>query len=311
MSKKNPAHAAFFFDTFLKSVEMKNLMMLLLIKFKITNVFVAFVFILVLILYGLSSQAQGDLLLYPKRIVFEGNTRMQVVNLVNTGKDTVIYRISVVQIRMLENGTFETITEPDSAQQFADPFFRFFPRQVLLPPNKAQTVKIQLYNTNDLKPGEYRSHIYLRAEPDKKPLGEDDKIKETQAIAVKVVAVFGISIPVIIRVGESTTKLSITNAQLETVNNDMDKLKVEVMRTGNMSVYGDIAVNHISNLGKITQVGIIKGMALYAPYEKRIFEIPIKTEQRLNLHQGKLHITYSTQPDAKSVVLAETDLLLK
>ena len=45
-------------------------------------------------------KAQGDLLLYPKRIVFDGSTRSQTLSLVNNGSDTARYVISVVQIRM-------------------------------------------------------------------------------------------------------------------------------------------------------------------------------------------------------------------
>ena len=68
--------------------------------------------------------AQGDLMIYPKRIVFEGAKRSQEINLANSGKDTARYVLSVVQIRMKEDGSFEQITEPDPGQVFADKFFR-------------------------------------------------------------------------------------------------------------------------------------------------------------------------------------------
>ena len=74
---------------------------------------------------GLS--AQGDLLITPRRVVFEGSKRSMDLNLANTGKDTATYAISLVQIRMLEDGGFETITSPDPGQQFADRYLRFFP----------------------------------------------------------------------------------------------------------------------------------------------------------------------------------------
>ena len=66
------------------------------------------------------------------------------LNLANIGRDTATYAISLVQIRMTEEGGFETITEPDEGQLFASPYLRFFPRSVTLGPNEAQTVKIQL-----------------------------------------------------------------------------------------------------------------------------------------------------------------------
>ena len=159
--------------------------------------------------FSLQSFAQGDLLLYPKRIIFEGSKKSQTLNVANTGKDTVRYLISVVQMRMKEDGSFETISQPDSAQHFADKNFRFFPRNVILGPNESQTVKMQLINTDQLQPGEYRSHLYFRAEPEKRPLGEESSVKDSSSISVKLVAVFGISIPIIIRAGESTTKVAL------------------------------------------------------------------------------------------------------
>jgi P pilus assembly chaperone PapD len=90
------------------------------------------------------SMAQGDLLITPRRVVFEGSKRSMDLNLANTGKDTATYAISLMQIRMKEDGGFETITDPDPGQRFADRFIRFFPRSVTLGPNEAQAVKIKL-----------------------------------------------------------------------------------------------------------------------------------------------------------------------
>ena len=64
------------------------------------------------------SYAQGDLLLYPKRLVFDGSKRIQELNFANTGKDTARYILSIVQIRMKEDGSFENITEPVCGKKF-------------------------------------------------------------------------------------------------------------------------------------------------------------------------------------------------
>ncbi len=263
-----------------------------------------------LLILSMQLKAQGDLLLYPKRIVFEGSKRSQTLNLANSGKDTGRYFVSVVQVKMNEDGGFETISNPDSAQHFADKNFRFFPRNVVLAPGEAQSIKIQLVNTNELQLGEYRSHIYFRAEADKKPLGEKEVVTDTSAIAVKVVAVFGISIPVIIRVGESATQVSLSDALLELSKDFEPSLKVTFHRSGNMSVYGDISVDHISPEGKVTRIGIAKGMALYTPNRVRYFNLLLDKNIGVDYHKGKLHIAYTTQPDAKSIKIAETDLLL-
>ena len=264
-----------------------------------------------LILFSITAKAQGNLLLYPKRIVFEGKKKSEIINLSNTGKDTVKYFISVVQSRMKEDGAFETIILPDSGQNFAGKYFRFFPRNVVLGPNEAQSVKIQLINTTGMEPGEYRSHIYFRSEPDKKPLGEVETPKDSSSITVNLVAIFGISIPIIIRVGESTTQVSLSDAKFEMKNDTIPSLNINFNRTGNMSVYGDISVDHISLQGKVTRIAIAKGMALYTPNHKRHFNLLLDKNAGIDYHKGRLHIAYTTQPDAKSVKIAETELELK
>lgn len=259
--------------------------------------------------FSIRSSGQGDLLLYPKRVIFEGSKKSQSLNIANTGKDTVRYFISVVQIRMKEDGSFETITQPDSAQHFADKNFRFFPRNVVLGPNESQTVKMQLINTDQLAPGEYRSHLYFRAEPEKRPLGEEAP-KDSSSISVKLVAVFGISIPVIIRVGEPTTNISLSNPSFEFAKDSIPSLKVTFKRTGNMSVYGDILVDHISDKGKVTRVGMAKGMAIYAPNPSRYFHLLLDTKAGIDYKKGKLRLIYSAPADAKSGKIAEMEVIL-
>lgn len=281
--------------------------------YSLSSVFIKRTFALLssLVLLALvSANAQGDLLLFPKRILFEGSQKSQTLNLANSGKDTVRYIISVVQVRMKKDGVFETISQPDSGQRFADKFFRFFPRSVVLAPNEAQSVKIQLINTNELEPGEYRSHIYFRAEADKKPLGEDKQDKAATAISVNLVAVYGISIPVIIRVGAPSLSMNLTAPALEWKDNMPPSLQVTFNRSGNVSAYGDVAVDYVSLTGKTTQIGIIKGMAVYTPNVERRLNLQLENKAGINYHQGKLRVTYTTQADAKSVKMAETELVL-
>src|SRR5665647_386403 len=111
--------------------------------------------IIIICLISSKANAQGNLLIFPKRIVFDGSKRLAVLNLSNIGKDSATYVISIIQIRMKEDGSFETITQPDSAQFFADKNLRIFPRTVTLAPQEAQTVKVQVIKTNELSPGEY------------------------------------------------------------------------------------------------------------------------------------------------------------
>ena len=255
-----------------------------------------------------NSFAQGDLMIYPKRIVFEGAKRSQEINLANSGKDTARYVLSVIQIRMKDDGSFEQITEPDPGQSFADKYFRIFPRTVVLAPNEAQTVKVQLTNTGNLQPGEYRSHLYLRAEEEKKPLGEGDGPKDSTTISVKLVAVFGISIPVIIRSGENNTEIKLTDLSFN-AKDTTPTVKFTFNRNGNMSSYGDIAVNYISPEGKTVTVATAKGLAVYTPTTKRYFNLPLSQPPGIDYSKGTLQVTYNYDP-SKNDKIAEEKIAL-
>ncbi len=277
-----------------------------------TPTYFSFVLFGLLILFSGKALAQGNLLIFPKRVVFDGSKRSQAINLSNIGKDTARYNISYINIRMREDGGFEKITQPDTGQYFADPYIRFFPRRVVLKPNESQVVKLQLTKTSQLKEGEYRSHLYFSAVPVVKPLGEEEiQEKDTTGISVRLIPAFGISIANIIRRGKSTTEVSLSNLSFEEFNDTIPIIKMEFHRTGNMSVYGDLVVRHISSDGKKTVVGKINGFAVYTPGNLRKCKIELKKTEEVDYHEGKLVVTYSTQPDAKNKKLAEAELALQ
>lgn len=255
--------------------------------------------------------AQGNLLITPKRIVFEGQKRSQDINLANIGNDTARYEVSFIQIRMKEDGNFEQITQPDSGQFFADKNLRLFPRVVTLGPNEAQLIKIQVSQANKLSPGEYRSHLYFRAVPNKDPLGERPVKADTAGVSVRIVPVFGISIPVIIRAGESTAKVSLSRLELEGLSDSLQVMKVRFNRTGNFSVYGDLKIEHISENGKTTQVGHIKGISVYTPNLKRDVKVNLDHKPGVNYRSGKLLVSYGSSTEGQTEPMASAELLLK
>lgn len=260
-------------------------------------------------LFAQQVKAQGDLQLFPKRVVFDGSKKSQDLSLANNGKDTARYIISVVQIRMKEDGSFETVTEPDAGQQFADKNIRFFPRSVVLAPNEAQTVKVQLIRYNELTAGEYRSHIYLRAEPEKKPLGEQQASKDSTSLSVRLVPIFGISIPVIIRVGDYNADVSITKASFSMDSTQGPLLKMDLNRTGNMSVYGTITVNYVSDKGKTTRVGFVKGVSVYTPNTLRHIILPLEARNNVDYSKGELVVSFTnTSGPAEKVVQEKVSL---
>lgn len=258
-----------------------------------------------------TASAQGNLLITPRRAVFEGQKRSIDLNLANIGLDSATYAISLVQIRMKDDGSFELITAPDPGQNFADKNIRFFPRTVTLAPNEAQVVKVQLIKSGDLAPGEYRSHFYFRAVPGSAPRGEEKAPVDSGTISIKLTPIFGITIPVIIRIGEYSANISMTDIQLVNVNDTVPRLSLTFHRSGTMSVYGDLTVDHISSLGKITRVGIANGIAVYTPNTIRKFQFNLNRVPGVDFSSGTIRVLYSAPSDVKPARFAEAELKLQ
>lgn len=252
--------------------------------------------------------AQGDLLIFPKRVVFEGKNKVAQVILSNTGKDSAVYNVSFVQYRMTEEGAFQIITAPDAGQNFATPYVRVFPRQVTLAPGESQTVKVQVVNTNSLADGEYRSHLYFRAEKNQQPLGSENKSKDSTSIAVKLEAVYGISIPTIITKGISHTTVTIDKLSYSKEGASQHFLYFNLNRSGNMSAYGDITVYYISSEGKSYEVGNVRGIAVYTPGNVRKIKLAVQQPNGIHFSGGMFTVKYTQNESNK--VLAEAALEL-
>ncbi len=255
-------------------------------------------------------RAQGDLLITPRRLVFEGSKRAVDMNLANSGKDSATYAISLVQMRMTVDGRFETITEPDPGQLFADKYIRFFPRTVTLGPNESQVVKVQLLRAGQLATGEYRSHFYFRAVPKPVPLGDNTPQGDSGSISIVLKPIFGITIPAIIRVGEVSAEVTISDLSLKMVRDTIPNFSLVFDRSGNASVYGDLVIYHISVQGKETRVGIANGIAVYTPNTRRTFQFNLNRVPGVDYTSGTLRAVFSAPSDVKPERYAEAEVAL-
>jgi len=256
------------------------------------------------------THAQGDLLITPRRVVFEGNREKQEITLANTGTDTARYEISFVQYRMNTDGSFEIISEPDSGQYFADSFIRYFPRSVVLGPRESQVLRMQLRKTPDMAKGEYRSHLYFRAVPLQKPLGEEDQVIDTNAIGIKLTPIFGISIPVIVRIGTSPSTISLAELSIEKKEDNTDWLKMSFQRRGEQSMYGDLVAEFTSNDGITYSVGLVRGIGIYTPNETRNFSFQLNKPEGIELKNGKLTLKFISANESKPEIYAQSVLNL-
>lgn len=266
--------------------------------------------LVILAFCGISSrvEAQGNLLITPMRVVFDGKAQKETLYLVNRGNDTTTFSISFVNYLMREDGSFVAITHRDSVPMNAVPYLRIFPRQVTLAPNESQTVLLQLRKSAAMEPGEYRSHIYFRSETDYAPVGMSSSEK-SDGVSIRLSPIYGICIPVIIRTGAVNVKATISDARIENASDTSRLLRLTINRTGNISTYGDLTVYFVSDRGREEEVGSLKGVGIYTTTPRRLIAIPLK-HQKIENKNGKLRVVYVDKSGRKEVVYAESELVI-
>ena len=265
---------------------------------------------LLFIMTSIHVLAQGDLLITPRRVVLEGKKQIEEIMVANIGRDTAFYSISLVEYHMDEDGGMKEITEPMPGQKFASPLLRYFPRHVELAPNESQVVRIQVRRRPDLEEGEYRSHLYFRAIPKEEPQGQETTATDTTGIGIRLIPIYGISIPVIVRIGNLSASCTIGELALEQKEEGSPVLKLVLNRQGTKSVYGDLTVDYVSPTGERINVGKVRGIAVYTPNTVRRFSMPLTVPEGVNLNNGKLVVRFSDANEAKPLVYDEKELEL-
>lgn len=266
-----------------------------------------FLLLILIVPISLKMFAQGDLLITPKRIVFEGNNQKAELDLMNTGTDTANYSVSFRNYNMTEQGKLALIEKPDSSQMFAEPYLRIFPRQVTLAPGEGQVIMLQCRRTANMIAGEYRSHLWFRDEKNYAPQAKEKSSLDTNQMSVSVIAVYGITIPVIIRVGDVHVSAGLSDLKLEALEDTIQYLKLTINRTGNISINGKLKVEYIPSKGKSCQVAVMN-VGIYTNLDKRDISIKLNKPNGQDLKSGKLKVRYTSPDDAKYVVYAEGEL---
>jgi P pilus assembly chaperone PapD len=255
--------------------------------------------------------AVAELMLYPTRIVFEGNQRAAQLELINSGNEDETYRISLVNRRMSETGAFSAIDVPLPDEQFADDKLRYSPRQVTLAPGVGQTVRIMLRKPPELATGEYRSHLLFSKQPDSSGSNSvENSGAANNQINVVLTTLIGASIPVIMRHGSTDASVALTQLDLRRTVDKAPVLAFVMERTGNQSVYGDLTVSFIPYSGSEQVIERANGVAVYTPNALRRVSIPLKQSNGPRLTNGALRITYREQAEDGGALLSEAVLQL-
>ncbi len=255
--------------------------------------------------------AQGGLLLTPKRIVLEGRKNVGELNLLNVSDDPLTYVASFVEYAVSPEGQYRTIDTLREEDRAASPYLRLFPRRFTLQPGESQTLRIQFRSRPDLAPGEYRSHLSFRqvdTQQEAAARNPGTGQEESGEIGVSISMLFGITIPVIVRHGETSASAAIDSLRLIPGEEDEpSKLRFRVNRSGNQSLHGDFLVELLQPDKKPEVIIKRKGMTLFTPNLFRNFTFPLDLAEGTALPPGsQLRIRFMEDMDKrKPTVYAE------
>jgi len=260
--------------------------------------------------------ALADLMLYPTRVSLEANQRAAQVQLVNRGQKPESYRISLVNRRMTVTGQIVAADTPEPGEQFAQDLVRYSPRQVTLQPGEAQTVRISVRKPAGLAAGEYRSHLQFDRLPDAE--GSTDLEQATKAepgqVSIRLTALIGASIPVIVRHGDNAATVTLDTLALERTApaagaaEGAPLLSFHMQRSGNRSVYGNLTASYTAPGGRPVEVGKVGGVAVYVPNALRTAKLPLRLPEGLALQGGVITLRYDQRTEDGGKPMAQATL---
>lgn len=251
--------------------------------------------------------AFADLMINPTRIVFDKNRRAAQIDLINDGSASATYRLVIVNRRMSEAGEFNAVDKAGPGEQFADDMLVYSPRQITLAPGAQQLVRVAVRKPEALADGEYRSHLFFEkvadttAENDIESLGR----KPAGEVGVTLTALIGVSIPVIVRHGDTSAMVAIDNLALDkAVAGQAPLLSMQLNRSGTRSVYGDLTVSFKPQGGAEQVIGKAGGVAVYAPNPLRRAKLNLQVPAGMSLSRGTLSVTYQERPEDGGKLMA-------
>lgn len=246
----------------------------------------------------------GDLLVAPTRIVLDGRKGAEVI-LNNIGDEPATYRVSVEFRRMTENGDLIDVTTPTDADKKAEDMIIYAPRKITLAPHEPQAIRIVAHAPQGLPDGEYRVHMLFRAIPPATPVvqaaGEQPK-----GVQFKLTPVYGVTIPVIVRLGNLQASAGIANVHLEKKDGS-PAIGLDLTRQGTRSTYGEVRV---LKAGYKDPIAVMKGVAVYTEVGKRHVSLLIPDSSKAAAN-GQVTVEYLETFDDGSHLLAQTQTVLR
>lgn len=251
-----------------------------------------------------ASAGVGDLLVAPTRLVLDGRRAAEIV-LNNIGDEPATYRISVEFRRMTPDGNLVEVTDPTPQDKAAADMIVYAPRRVTLAPHEPQSIRIAARPPAGLPDGEYRVHLLFRAVPPPIPVAPDNG-EAVKGLHLRLIPIYGVTIPVIVRLGNLQATAAISNVELEKKDGKTE-IGLDLSRAGSRSTYGEVLV---MKPGIKDPIATEKAIAVYTELGKRHVSIPVDDKYKNDL-SGPVTVEYLETYDDGNQKMAETQAVLR
>lgn len=251
-----------------------------------------------------ASAGVGDLLVAPTRVILDGRKGTEIV-LNNMGDEPATYRISVEFRRMMPDGSLEDVTEPTAQEKAAADMIVYAPRRVTLAPNQPQSIRLAARPPQGLADGEYRVHLLFRAIPPARPV-TPASAEKVEGLQFRLIPVYGVTIPVIVRLGNLEAKAAIANVGLGTKDGKR-AVELDLSRAGSRSTFGEVRV---LKAGVKDPIALQKGVAVYTEIETRRMSVPLNPAYSGEV-TGPVTVQYVETFSDGARVIAETQAVLR
>ena len=246
----------------------------------------------------------GDLLVAPTRLVLDGRRGTEVI-LNNIGNEPATYRLSVEFRRMGEDGGLHDVEQPNAREQTARDMIVYAPRRITLAPNSPQSIRISARPPQGLPDGEYRVHLLFRAIPPAIPV-QAAAAEQPKGLSFRLIPVYGVTIPVIVRLGNLQVKAGIANVQL--AERDGKRfVELDLTRTGDRSTFGEVRV---LKAGVKDPVAVQRAVAVYTDVTTRKVSIPVDESFTGDI-RGPVTVQYVETYEDGTDTIAETQAVLR
>ncbi|MEP0390558.1 MAG: molecular chaperone [Erythrobacter sp.] len=249
-----------------------------------------------------AAQAQGDLLVAPTRVILDGSRGTEVI-LSNIGSEEATYRIGLELRRMTEKGRLVPVekSEANGVEEASLGMIRFAPRRIALPPGQPQAVRLAARPGAELPDGEYRVHMSFKAIPRPREVTEEET--QSDAVTFRLVPIYGITIPIIVRHGRVEAQVALTQPSIVTGEDGRPELAMTIERSGESSTYGVLSV---VKPGVDEPIVLAGGIAVYPEIGTREVRITL-TDEQLTQIRGPGRIEYRELPEQGGALIAAID----